>query len=313
VGELPEQMPYQEWLHSSFRNRQSCQECHMPVVSEAVPITSVFGEPHKEVSQHTFVGGNFFMQRLLNRFQSELGVEALPQELESAAARTVDFLKASTAAISVDNLEQRAGRLEAVIAVQNLSGHKFPTAYPARRAWLHVTVRDRNNRVLFESGAVEPSGAIKGNDNDEDATRYEPHYREITSPGQVQIYEAVMVDSSGTLTTGLLSAVRYIKDNRLLPSGFDKQAADRDVAVHGDAAQDPDFDDRGDRVRYSVEVGDAQGPFLVEAELWYQTISYRWAQNLRRYDASEPKRFVQYYETVSPFSGLMLVRAAATR
>jgi hypothetical protein len=207
----------------------------------------------------------------------------------------------------------RGNRLETVVTVQNLGGHKFPTAYPARRVWLHVTVRDRNNRVIFESGALEPSGLIKGNDNDADAKRYEPHYREITSSDQVQIYEAIMADSSGALTTGLLNAVKYVKDNRLLPRGFDKRTADKDIAVQGDAAQDPDFGDKGNSIGYSVATGDAQGPFLIEAELWYQPISYRWAQNLRPYDAFEPRRFVGYYETISPFSGVMLVRASVTR
>src|SRR4030095_6435104 len=34
VGQLPEQMPYQEWLASEFRDKQSCQSCHMPEVKE---------------------------------------------------------------------------------------------------------------------------------------------------------------------------------------------------------------------------------------------------------------------------------------
>jgi len=313
VGELPEQMPYQEWLHSGFRDNQSCQSCHMPVVEDAVPVTPVFGEPREGFSRHTFVGGNFFMLRLLNRFRAELGVEALPQELEAAASRTIDFLKANAVAISIDRVDLRADRLEAVITVRNLGGHKFPTAYPARRVWLHVTVRDRNNRAIFESGALEPSGLIKGNDNDANATRYEPHHREIASPDQVQIYEAIMADASGALTTGLLNAVKYVKDNRLLPRGFDKRTADKDIAVQGDAAQDPDFGDKGDSIRYAIAMGDAQGPFQIEAELWYQPISYRWAQNLRPYDAFGPRRFVGYYETVSPSSGIMLVRSTAAR
>ncbi len=45
IGELPEQVPYQEWLHSEYRETRSCQSCHMPAVQEEVPITSVFGEP----------------------------------------------------------------------------------------------------------------------------------------------------------------------------------------------------------------------------------------------------------------------------
>lgn len=306
IGELPEQMPYLEWLHSGFKDTRSCQSCHMPVVEDAVPITSVFGEPRQGFSRHVFVGANFFMQRLLNRERADLSVAALPQELDAAAARTVEFLSTEAAMLSIDRVDLREDRLEAVVTVRNLSGHKFPTAYPARRLWLHVTVRGRDNRTIFESGAMEDSGLIKGNDNDAEATRYEPHYGEITDPGQVQIYEALMVDSAGVLTTGLLSAVRYVKDNRLLPMGFDKQTAKNDIAVQGEAAHDPDFGDKGDSIRYSVGLGNAQGPFHMEVELWYQPISYRWARNLGLYDAFEPKRFSGYYQSVSRFSAIRI-------
>ena len=40
IGELPEQMPYQEWLHSDYKEKQTCQSCHMPRVKEPVPITT---------------------------------------------------------------------------------------------------------------------------------------------------------------------------------------------------------------------------------------------------------------------------------
>jgi hypothetical protein len=313
IGEFPEQMPYQEWLHSDYRATQSCQACHMPVVQEEAPISNVLGQPRAGFSRHVFVGGNFFMQRLLNRFRNELSVEALPQELESAAVRTVAHLQSEAARIAIEGLEVRAGRLEAGIVVQNLGGHKLPTAYPSRRAWLHVVVRDRNNRTVFESGAIDARGSIQGNDNDADPARFEPHYNEIRSPGQVQIYEAVMADQAGSVTTGLLSAVRYVKDNRLLPRGFDKRTANQDVAVQGAALEDPDFTGGGDRVRYSVAVGDAPGPYQIEAELWYQPISYRWAANLRRYDTPETRRFTGYYDSLSAASAVMLVRASATR
>jgi hypothetical protein len=104
-----------------------------------------------------------------------------------------------------------------------------------------------------ESGAISPNGLIQGNDNDTAATKFEPHYTEIRQPDQVQIYESIMSDPAGTPTTGLLTAVRYLKDNRLLPRGFDKASANADVAVQGGAASDADFTGGGDRVRYSVD------------------------------------------------------------
>ncbi len=125
--------------------------------------------------------------------------------------------------------------------MSNLSGHKFPTGYPSRRAWLHVRVTDAAGAVLFESGGLRPDGSIIGNDNDVDGTRFEPHHATIEREDQVQIYEDIMVDSDGLPTTGLLRGVRYIKDNRLLPAGMVKAQASGDIAVHGEAQGDADF------------------------------------------------------------------------
>jgi hypothetical protein len=49
----------------------------------------------------------------------------------------------------------------------------------------------------------------------------------------------------------------------------------------------------------------------VEAELWYQPISYRWAMNFLPYDATEPKRFIGYYQAMAPGSRLMLAHSTA--
>ncbi|MGH9652675.1 MAG: hypothetical protein ACRD6B_04325, partial [Bryobacteraceae bacterium] len=291
IGELPEQMPYPEWLHSDYyRKKQTCQDCHMPLVNET-PIAKVLGIRRNGWRQHVFVGGNFFLQRMLNRYRGELQVGALPQELTSAAQGTVAFLKAKSARIRIDKIEIRSGRLDARVFVQNLAGHKFPTAFPSRRAWIHLVVRDRKGRTVFESGALHADGSIQGNDNDADPRRFEPYYTEITRPDQVEIYEDILKDQHGGVTTGLLSAIGYLKDDRLLPDGFDKRTAGKNIAVYGKAANDPNFTGGGDRVLYSVALGDAPGPFRVEAELWYQPIGFRWANNLKPYDREpEPRR-----------------------
>jgi len=262
------------------------------------------------VSTHGFEGGNFFMQRMLNRYRDELGVAALPQELDAAAQRTETYLATRAAAVTVTS-HAEDGRLVADVSVRNQAGHKLPTAYPSRRAWLHVTVRDAAGAVRFESGAHDPDGSISGNDNDADPTRYEPHYAEITRSDQVQIYEAIMGDPRGGVTTGLIRAVRYLKDNRILPRGFAKHGAAEDIAVRGSATSDADFDGGGDRIRYSVDLRGATGPFSVRVELWYQPIGFRWARNLADYDADEPRRFVRYYDSMAAASALVLARASA--
>jgi hypothetical protein len=311
IGRLPEQVPYLEWRHSAYRDRQSCQACHMPVVGEETRMASVLGELRAGVARHVFRGGNFFMLRLLNRYRDELGVAALPQELDLAARRTVEFLRSDTAAVSIVGAEISGSRLEVDLSVENRAGHKLPTGYPSRRVWLHLTVRDRAGRPVFESGAATASGLIQGNDSDANPDRFEPHYAEISRPDEVQIYESIMGDPAGAPTTGLLTAVRFLKDNRLLPEGFDKATAEPDVAVVGEAARDDDFTAGCDRVRYLVDVGGREGPFRIDVALRYQPIAYRWAQNLRRYDALETRRFVRYYDAMAAGSVETLARATA--
>ena len=311
VGELPEQVPYQEWQHSEYREKKSCQSCHMPVVQEDVAITSVQGVPRTSVSRHVFLGGNFFMSGILSRYRNELSVQADPDQFAAGVLKTKEHLQSEAARLIIAMLEERGGRLETEVVIENLGGHKLPTAYPSRRVWLHLIVRDKNNRTVFESGAMNATGAIADNDNDADAAKFEPHYTEIRSAGQVQIYEAIMADSSGGVTTGLLNAVRYAKDNRLLPRGFDKKTAGMDVAVAGSALEDADFGGGADRIRYSIDIGAAQGSFMIEAELCYQPIGYRWAVNLKNYDAEEPRHFTRYYEAASASSMQVLARAHA--
>lgn len=313
VGVLPEQMPFLEWQHSDYVKTQTCQECHMPRVNEPVQVSSVYGPKRDGLHQHVFVGGNVLMEHILIDHHDDLAVQALPEELTAASKRTLEFLQKSTARVIITSIESSAHGLSFDVHAENLTGHKLPTAYPSRRVWLHVTVRDQGGGVVFESGALNPNGSIVGNDNDADAARFEPHYTEITRPDEVQIFEPILKDSEGHVTTGLLAAVEYAKDNRLLPTGFDKQSADHDIAVVGGAKDDPNFTDKGSVTRYVVDTGSAVGPFHVEAELWYQPVGYRWAHNLAPYKAEEPQRFVGYYEAETHNSAVVLARAESTR
>jgi hypothetical protein len=283
----------------------------MPEVAESVPVTAVLGAARRNVSRHSFRGGNFLILRMLNRHRRELGVDALPQELALAADQTVAHLREAAASVAVSEVRIQSDHLMVKVEVHNRTGHKFPTAYPSRRAWLHLRVTDGEGRVVFESGAFRNDGSIAGNDNDADGTRFETRYAEITRPDQVQVYEAIMADHAGSPTTGLLRADHWVKENRLLPSGFDEARADERALVHGSATGDPDFAPGGDRVRYVVAVEPDAGPFTVDAELWYQPIAYRWAANLATYDTFETQRFVRYYREMATASAILVASGAA--
>jgi len=313
IGTFPEQMPYLEWLHSDYPRRLSCQGCHMPEVQGDAPITAVLGVLRQGVRQHTFVGANFFVLKVLNRYRADLSVTAMPLELTAEADRTIEFLQSQAARVTIRKVDVVASQLSVDVFVENLTGHKLPTAFPSRRAWLHLVVHDANGRTVFESGALNPDGSIQGNNNDADPLRFEPHYREIKSSDEVQIYEPILKDENGKVTTGLALGVGYLKDNRLLPAGFQKQTADKDIAVVGNAADDPNFTDAGDLVRYSVPLGDAQGPFHIDAELWYQPIGFRWAHNLISFQAEETRRLIGYYESMSSETAIVLAKASASR
>jgi hypothetical protein len=127
----------------------------------------------------------------------------------------------------------------------------------------------------------------------------------------VQIYESILGDRSSVPTTGLLTATQYLKDNRLLPRGFDKATAPAEIGVFGAARNDEDFSGGGDRVRYRVPVS-GEGPYRVEVELRYQSIGFRWASNLEPFKADEPARFVSYYKATSAGSSVVVATERVT-
>jgi hypothetical protein len=311
IGRLAEQTPFLEWRASAFRDEQSCQSCHMPAIHDATPIASVLGTPREGLARHVFRGGNFFVLGMLNRFRLELGVAATSREIDAVRRQTIAQLETDSASISIERGARSGDRLDVDVDVTNRTGHKLPTGFPSRRAWLHLVVRDAHGAIVFESGALGSDGRIEGNANDADPRQHEPHFTVIRSGEDVQIYESIIGDANGSVTTGLLNGTRYLKDNRLLPRGFDKAKAGPDVAVIGAAAEDADFTGGGDRVRYSIDVSPEGAPFAVDVELRYQPIGYRWARNLEPYDAGEPRRFVAYYESMAAASAVTLARAAA--
>jgi len=186
-------------------------------------------------------------------------------------------------------------RLHAEILVEALTGHKFPTSFPSRRAWLHVVVSDGSGKIVFESGKPNPDGTIIGNAADFDASVFEPHYEQISAPDQVQIYEAIMANSDGEVTYTLLRAAAYAKDNRLLPAGAIKEQLPADIAAYGLAGSDPNFLGGSDRVSYLVNLSGFSGPFTVTAELLYETLSYRFIQDLLADPTELTERFGTYY------------------
>jgi mono/diheme cytochrome c family protein len=311
AGEFPEQVPYLEWFYSDFRRTRSCADCHMPDAEGGVSIASTSVNTRSPFARHVFPGANPYVLRILQAFGDEIGVTAEPEHFQESIDAGLDLLGEQTATLLVEKTELRGARLSAEVVVENLAGHKFPTAFPARRAWLHIVVRDADGQAVFESGAALPDGSIAENDNDADPATFEPHYQAIVSPEQVQIYEAILRDSEGAVTTSLMRAAGYLKDNRLLADGFQKSAPYQDIAVRGSARDDPDFVGGGDRLLLDVPLsGSRRTPYTVEVELLFQPIGYRWIENLRAAEGDEVERFLRYAEA-TPNEPVLVARAEA--
>ena len=163
--------------------------------------------------------------------------------------------------------------------VNSNTGHKLPSAYPSRRVILHVTVKDSQGTVVFESGKVNANGSVAGVAADADRATFEPHYDLINQPDQVQVYEAIMGNNQDQVTYTLLRGKTYLKDNRLLPLGFNKATASNDVKVAGDALDDGNFVGGSDQITYQI-TGLSGANYQVEAELVHQPIAYSFAQDL---------------------------------
>lgn len=278
---FPEQNIYNEWEQSSFSDvntGKSCQDCHMPETSGVKVSTQGPASmlSRDNFSRHYFVGGNTYMLDIFNKNKTKLGIQG--SNFDASISRTRDLLK-SSAELSMSKSSNANGTLSFTIKIKNLTGHKLPSGYPARRAYLHVTVKNSASETVFESGRMNDNGSIVGVDADEDANEYETHHNLITSANQVQVYESIMGDTNNNITYTLMNGAVYLKDNRLLPDGFDKNTVTPDVVPDAIAIADNNFVAASDEVDFQLPLASDQS-YSVEVELNYQSLAYRYAQDL---------------------------------
>jgi hypothetical protein len=298
VGTFPEQMAFLEWEHSDFSGQTPCQDCHMPNAEGALAISTIPPTlPERSpFAQHHFVGGNVLMLRILQAHRGELEVAASATDFDGTIARTLAQLQNDAANLAISFAVRNQTTLTADVTVENLTGHKYPTGFPSRRVWVHFTVVDGEGATIFESGSPGADGTITGDDADASLTAFEPHHTEITDPQEVQIYQSVMEDNAENVTYTLLRAAGYAKDNRLLPTGFDKTTASNDFAVVGGALTDNDFHGGSDTVRYEIDVTGRTGPFTVSAELLYQAVATPFVEDIRPAGTTSSDRFVTLFD-----------------
>jgi hypothetical protein len=300
---FPEQTPYLEWRNSEFTTEpavtatsRSCQQCHMaelgPTRIARNPAGADFLIPVRDnYKGHTFVGGNAFLLDLLAQNRDALGVPASKEALARTAFASRKLLAERTVALTLGELSRQDGALHCQIRVDNLTGHKFPTGYPARRAWLHVQVRVGND-VVFDSGGYTKNGDIV---QVRDPLQH-AHRTQIKQPEDVVVWELVAADAEGAPTTALTRMATRQKDNRLLPRGYRMDGPHVADTQPVGVGTDLDFTAGGDSVDLAIPLAADAGRATVVAWVRYQTMPPHWVAPLRTVDADECRTFVAMYD-----------------
>ncbi len=278
-----EQALYHEWENSMYGSENiSCQSCHMPRIYEPVKISSRPGilAGRTPYGIHDFTGGNYFMLSLLKDNHDQLELHSGVEFLEKSIQRTLELLTESTIDLTLDYLVETNDSIFIEVALKNKAGHKFPTGFPSRRAYLEFIVSNDQD-TLFHSG--KPGSRALVNTN---PLMYEPHYTRINQEDQVQIYEFVMGDTQGKVTTVLERAYAPLKDNRIVPMGFGAYHSNYDtVRVVGRAEHDTDyFSGLGtEKVIYALSKKQVASATEISVRLHYETVPENWLHEMFSY------------------------------
>jgi Cytochrome c554 and c-prime len=280
-----EQATYHEWLNSSYPGQgKECQSCHMPFIQDSVVIATDFLALKKRhpFGLHQFFGANTAMLDLMKANRDLLDLPSGPPEAawnESIENNRLSLKRAAEITSSLVYVENDT--LHVTLSIKNKTGHKLPSGYPSRLAWLEVVLKDnKTEEIYYANGVLDDEGNIPGRD-----LPFEPHHQVSKSSGDVQIYEMVMSDLLGHYTTRLNAANEPLKDNRLLPLGFRKTHAVYDtVAVWGSANEDPDYNSGSnngmDQIEYRIPLGGRDGIADLSISLHYHAIPSRWMNDL---------------------------------
>ncbi len=305
-------------LHFKIANSESNDQ--FPPTTNRLPDKDIKLTQRGRFYRHSLHGLNGFLNEFFQQFPLILGFQQVdwmseqPSPLDPPAPpfgtnfvmelplftgfeSMLDMAENQTATVEIGPVRKtRDGQLRSVITVRNLTGHDLPTGVGFRRMFLQFLVLDKQGTTLWASGRTNDLGFIlDGLTNSvldsEQPVRFpdapiQPHYQVINSGSQVQIYQELIRDSGGSLTTSFLRRVNPIKDNRIRPKGFDPKFFARSsspyirelAVLHGEEARDPDYVNPkltgADKIEYQIPL-DAETRSRadhVQVTLYYQSI-----------------------------------------
>jgi hypothetical protein len=297
-----EQATWLEWRASGYaaegEGGASCQDCHLPTTEPdgSAIHTRIARRPdgndfpqvdaRSPYGLHDQVGGNTLLLSLLRDHADVLQPRAGAEALDRTLAATRDML-GTAVAVRIEGATRTDGGLEAVVAVDNRTGHKLPTGYPSRRAWLRVEVHDADGALVYAAGTVDGEGRLLDAagaplPSEAPGGPAPNHVEEVGAEGIVPVYGVTMLDAAGAPTWRLLPAATMGRDTRLLPAGWDPSAAETEVGSIAPVGvdDDTDFVAGGDRVRISLPAVSGSAPHTLTVGLLYQPLSARFAAEL---------------------------------
>lgn len=248
--------------------------------------------PRNNFSRHTFVGANVFVLEMFKQFGDRLGLTTgdpnydtktfkFVPRLEFSTLETVRQVQSDTASVALKLRRTGPNGLEVDVEVVNKTGHKFPSGVGFRRAYIEFSAFDPSGKVVWSSGRSTDKGVLIDDAGQPlvtefSKTQWQPHQRLITSNKQVQIYESRDKDVAGLLTTSFLGLATQVKDNRLMPIGWQATGPYADwtkpVAVNAQLSPGYYTGKGNDIVTYRVPPALAPQVKVVRAVLYYQSI-----------------------------------------
>jgi hypothetical protein len=293
-----------------------------PQTDYRLPASEIDLPVRSNYAQHQLVGLNVFLIEIAQQFPQILGIRSQDPglggmnvaPLQVTENAMVEQARQRTAQLSVTPVwDARSKTLSAKVSVNNLAGHKFPSGVSFRRAYISFEVLDARGAVLWASGRSNDQGVLVDDKGQPLAGEFwwqadcsarlgnawQPHFQSINAQNQAQIYQELITDAAGQLTTSFLSINAHPKDNRLQPHGFLPEPeriaiaaalGDRTPVVHaegfpldenlgvavgpeGEAANDPDYQNGSGMDQLSYVVRGLHGkPASVRVRLNYQSI-----------------------------------------
>src|SRR5271170_2522676 len=279
-----------------------------PAVDFRAPDKDITLTSRNDYHRHTLLGINVFALEMFKQFRPELGLYATDpmlrtslnteNSIDTAIDMSANYIaKTKTADVKIVSITKQNGMLQIDVMVTNNAGHSFPSGVGFRRAFLDLRVM-AGSQIAWASGEVSQKGIIVNGSGQPLVTetftpmqqRFQPHYWEknpITREDQVQIYEELVVNPEGFLTTSFIALDQKVKDNRLQPQGWSSGGpfAEETGPVGtwiASTACDPDYQNGSGSnvVRYQIPLTSCRNTACVNAAttvsatLYYQIIPH---------------------------------------